>query len=743
MKKGLITRKLFGLVKPKAIEKSPFLRAAQDIATQIDADMETSEMSGLWGTRKYKRATDPESVIYDLIQIRDTVDNMTRVVGVPRDTLIGLAGTMPEGTSGLSGYLGGLGKKPYIQLSRHIYDETPDDLVLDVYCGVALHEAAHLLFSRDLFSYLRLNPDISKRRRVFLNLLEDERIERKIFEQFPGFGSYILTTKRVVLEKNGYYKALDNWENMADIEKGMFLAMTYLRVPFLLKDSMTTWVSRNGIHVFKRLNEIMTIFPTAFSHVRDKAVELDYLLKELEEKETSSPSDYKEKSDEASDYMDDESDSGGGGSDSAGDEKPEDGGSGSGDPHEEKPEDESDDSDSGDDEDEEVKEEETKEKEADKKSKFDEMDRRRAEARELRDIKEELEIREELDKLRKREDEKLKDVPAKDVLEKGKFSLDAAEKMFTDEKVESLDSDEQIEVEKIEGERHEDHGKWGDSCGPDRRIKVVHPQADMYIKKYQAYHDAVRNDVSAMRKVFQFRLAEKRVDLRERRIGKIDRTKLSKALISDRIFHLRQDKSAHGMALCVVLDESGSMGGTAAVPSSDVTVRECPATTTLKIAVMIAEAVKPVKGIELEVYSYSSFGDYSQDCLVKYLYGKNNPTLASIAGYEYGYQNYDHVALRTCGKLFEKNTRNKNRMMVVVSDGSPAGHDYGGPSAIEATRREVEELSKRMFVMQVAIRSFESEKMFKNYVKFLDQKQLITDMKKLIVGMVRKVTMSK
>ncbi len=80
-------------------------------------------------------------------------------------------------------------------------------------------------------------------------------------------------------------------------------------------------------------------------------------------------------------------------------------------------------------------------------------------------------------------------------------------------------------------------------------------------------------------------------------------------------------------------------------------------------------------------------------------------------------------------------------MLFVISDGYPAGHHYGGAPAEAAVREEVKKLSRKgVKTVQVAIESFQSEKMFKHFVSFTDHKTLVNDMRKLIVKVVRENT---
>jgi hypothetical protein len=161
-------------------------------------------------------------------------------------------------------------------------------------------------------------------------------------------------------------------------------------------------------------------------------------------------------------------------------------------------------------------------------------------------------------------------------------------------------------------------------------------------------------------------------------------------------------------------------------------------------AVLIVEALRGVSGIELEVYSHTSTGPAERDCLVRCLYGKENPAPMAIGGYAAGANNYDHQAILTAARLFERNTtHHRNRIMLVLSDGNPAGSGYHGAPAIRATRDVVESVRRRgIRVLNIAIDDSQSEAIFgrPNVVKFTDMDRLVVDMRRLVTRIVQRAS---
>jgi hypothetical protein len=334
--------------------------------------------------------------------------------------------------------------------------------------------------------------------------------------------------------------------------------------------------------------------------------------------------------------------------------------------------------------------------------------------------------------------------------DEGRFSIEDIRHMMEvlDVVTDSLDAEESTELEKVTKERIEFGDEWSaderrKSEGSrshaeklDRRTVIIHPQVTQYEKdKYNAYLDKVRGQVMRMRGVFRLRLGKRLYQENERIEGRLHRRKLSQIMSTDRVFFQRNEKHAHGLAICLLLDESGSMGNAGPHPSRSPNRAQIA----LEVAILISEALKGLPGVELEVYSHASCGDSDMDCQVKYLYGKNNPKLQAIAGFESGAQNYDHMALKTAGDLFIANTQNTSRLMIVLSDGSPCGYMYGGAVANRQTRQAVQNLEKRgVKVMGVAIHDYNASAIYgKNTLKFLDLSDLINRMRRLVVQVIK------
>jgi len=670
-------------------------------------ELGSSFLSSRWSRGKSK-SEEARQIVYDLLNIQETVRSLVKIHGVISGTSFGIASIKDAvGGAGASGFKNLLEfKEPYILLDRSIYDECDDVEILDVYCGIGLHEASHINHTRKMFRRLA-DGELCGRRKLWENLFEDERVEELVREESPGFSPYLQAIKVVLMLRK---EADVKFDDLSDMDKICFIIFTFIRIPEKLTDDMKLWKDLKDRCIYEELREMFPIMPI----IEDDVEEYGRLLEEFFKEEEDFYSELGDKS--TSDVV--ESLCG---------------------------------------------------KDADKKSAMD-VYKRISKSAAQRKVDEE--DSEKLEKLKLRMDDLDKIGAGLDladdsnyekkssIIDASKSSLSATEKKIFKKRlgkrfgileleklvrrlseVKGLSVGESGELSKAAEERLEFGDQWEysefDSLGCKRRTVIVHPKVtDKLETKYKLGLSFVRDSVNRMRAVFRFRLGVHNYTETELLEGHLHKRMLGRAVVSERLFSRSYTRVDKGLSLCLLLDESGSMGGCHTLFKYDTR-----ASIVQKIAILIAEAVRKVPSIELEIYSYGSCGENDKDCLIKYLYGKENSRVESLAGYEGSVQNYDHIAIKTAGDLFLRNTTNPNRMMLVMSDGAPAGYDYGGSKAEAVTKRAVEDLEKKgITVINIAINAYKSERMFKHVIKFLDMNDLINKMRRLIVKIVKQVT---
>lgn len=714
-----------------------FERELYERTLEQDIAWMKSGRSTPWARKRVKRH-DPEEVVHDMLSLKVAVENLIRIHGVPKGTTVELAlcGHLGKGLSGFED-VEGARSKPYILLDKAMYLECTPEEVMDVYCGIGIHEASHLNHTRKLYDRL-VSKTLCQEQAIWEGLIEDERIEQLAREESPGFGAYLMSTKRVLFEDKEFGAAIGAWRSSVDKDKIKAIIFGFLRCPHVLMLEQKEWKTLSGVPVYQTLRDMFKHMPRTEDDVAAMSQVLWTFIQKLyadyEELMTTPVKDIAKK-------LMEEGIGGTGGGTGGEDTK--------GEPSKKLLN--------------EIGERLIRQEKADaddkvmaeklddlKKTLKDMVEDHAKETSDLAGVTEAvtdgsgIKTLESVDAAKARVDKEAKKRKA-DRASKSRFGLEELIAMLSrGEKVtETLSSKETVSAAKAEEDRlefgdeweHKEHSYGHSSSGAmDRKVLVVHPKPDAsMVAAYKTAHDLVRDSVASMRAALRVRMGQREHIVTELMEGQLHRRMLSKINHTDRVFKSSYIKKDVGLSIGLLLDESGSMGYASNKNSR--------AGKVLQIAVCIAEALKRVPGIELEVYSHSSCGREHRDCLVKYLYGRKQPDVTSIAGYHNGYENYDHMAIRTATKLLMENTTNPKRVLLVLSDGTPAGRDYGGSKATQKVREEVAKAEKLgVFVLSIGITNFDVSNMFKHSIQFLDLATLSNKMRGLIMSMVKSVT---
>lgn len=720
-------------------------------------------MSALWRART--KEEDAES----LRVCRDTVRNLVRAHGVPKQCRVELArlGQVGSGATSFEDAPHGF-EQPVIYLDKQVWVSCDPRIAQDVYSGVGLHEAGHVLHTRRFF--VRVAGGMTPAQRFWENLFEDARVEQLGRQESPGFSSYLDIAIEELLVKRELGKAAAHWEELPDLDRVRALICAFVRCPWLIaaEDCMRNWRAVNGERIFDTLREMFPTAPQSELDVERYAAAAEALCQRLEKlyakepdeppkdpKGSVSPGDDEPRNEQsAPQKTPQQSDT----KDSKGPKDPN-----PSDPKETK------------------EREETpghggrggsdKEPDAGPGPSAEERLRRQREAElEDREFEEQhgsdacpgmaerpgpakgsaaerlaILLFDEADRKAPREDGSCPEMEAESrreealaVREGRRFGLPEMHRMMDRFSTirKPLDREEAAALDRAERERVTESECW--QWDGSRKTIIRHPVPDkLHRDKFDAAKALVRGHVAAMRSVFRLRLGQRNWRERERTSGRIDRRMLGRAAITNRVFYRSHTRSQPGISLCLLLDESGSMGSCR--DASRVSASN-KAAVALQVGVLVVESLRTVPGVELEVYSHTSCGPNDNDCLVRYLFGKNNPAPASIGGYGDGDMNYDHQAILTASRLFQENTSNENRIMLVISDGCPNGTRYKGRRAIKATRDAVDSVRRKgIQLLAVAIEDYHSEEIYgaRHVVHFTELGQLVADMRKLVTRIIR------
>jgi len=250
---------------PEVEYEGDFVDELTDAMTERDIELSGSAMSSMWSRRRRKHE-EPERVIADLMNIRETVHNLLKIHGMPRGTTIDIAGigAIGAGAAGFAEIGGTLSDpklaKPFMFIDKTLYESMPEDIMLDVYCGVGLHEASHLNHTKRM--YIRLKSgELKGEMAIWEGLLEDERIEQRVRDESPGYSPYLQAAKRGLFEGKELGNAMKSWPAVPDKDKALAIICSTLRTPYLLKKEHKEWKTLKGTHVYKEVRKLLPGLP--------------------------------------------------------------------------------------------------------------------------------------------------------------------------------------------------------------------------------------------------------------------------------------------------------------------------------------------------------------------------------------------------------------------------------------------------------------------------------------------------
>lgn len=654
------------------------------------------------GSRAWIHSRPPLSTTSYLRWILDTLRSLVRNHGVPRNCRVDFASVDDE-ASACAGFHDAPETflRPFIFFDRKVYEGCRPEEVVDVYCGLAIHEASHVLHTREFYK-----RRLTQRLRVWTNLFEDERIEALARLDSPGYGP-LLEATRMALISRPYEAKATVWAQLSELDKAQAVIFAFIRCPHAMPDCMRQWQTQSGECFFERLRRRFPHGPRTEEEVAEFAHRTQQIYLRLRKRFPDTPQKFVAA--RAAEKLADidvpgvlrqlENDAW--------------------DRALSKP---------------------NPTHAAVTERLLEEADSFEQAACEA-DPRDADELRAVADRLLRR-GLLVQSTENIFVERENRFSLRELKDLLgaTESITRPLSQEEAMVVGVVPGSLseeddastlrvlvQEDHWDWDG----DRQTIIEYPRPTAEAKSwFDIARKAVAGHVAPLRRLASLRRTPEAIRLRDRQRGTLDRRRLWRGAFDDRLFSQRSEQRERGMALCLLIDESGSMchGEPRKIDVAK------------QVATMFVGAFGGIPGIELEVYAHTSHGDENQDCLVRYLFGRHNRDATIIGSFSDGGENYDHQAIATAAKLFRQNTNHTNRWLIVLSDGLPSGQGYSGAPAIDATRDAVQSVRRQgIRVLNVAIEDFASEKIFgKDFVlKFTDHDNLVNRMRQLMTTMLR------
>lgn len=261
---------------------------------------------------------------------------------------------------------------------------------------------------------------------------------------------------------------------------------------------------------------------------------------------------------------------------------------------------------------------------------------------------------------------------------------------------------------------------------------------DVSPSKLLAHRDATTGQVAKLRKALSVRFSDEEIVETELQEGKIHGRRLPLARVDSHVYHRKYTQEAVGFHAVLMLDESGSMLSHVRKPTPTVTSKLDAAR---ELGIFLATSFVGIPNTSLNVASFSTHYSSTKqisgsDSYIKHLYSgekvKPIEMYKKFGRFCGGGSNYDHVAVKYGAKILE--SKRGFRVLVMLNDGAPAGHSYGGESAEQAVRDAVVAAERQgIVVIQVAIEEFESAvKMYDRKLVFTDNQTLCSDFANMI-----------
>ena len=202
---------------------------------------------------------------------------------------------------------------------------------------------------------------------------------------------------------------------------------------------------------------------------------------------------------------------------------------------------------------------------------------------------------------------------------------------------------------------------------------------DAYMQMYRDVEPFVRNLISEITALL--REYNEEAFLHHKRFGPI--VEATEAYRPDGAFFAKKKmpEDRPNMAMCILLDESGSMGG------SKIKIA--------KKAMIMLERFASGVGVPLMVAGhYAGYGDVCLNIYTDYVSARLEHDRYTLASIESHGCNRDGLPLRVCADLLAQRPEDI-RLMVVISDGAPNDTGYGGKAAFDDIKKTVAEFRRK------------------------------------------------
>lgn len=268
-----------------------------------------------------------------------------------------------------------------------------------------------------------------------------------------------------------------------------------------------------------------------------------------------------------------------------------------------------------------------------------------------------------------------------------------------------------------------DSKEIADECKQIKDDVFIVKQED-YERRYKADFDTVKQHINGLVNTFSKFFVEQEYRLTGMRRGVLDTNKLAEAYQAvETVYSNKFKRTTPGLDVCVLIDESGSMGGT-----NIASARKC--------AILLNEVFLRLKQCDFYVYGHTADNRHMGEVTINVYrdhWNRNRYALGKVESYS---NNKDSVAIEETYKMVRKQT-SKPLLMFVISDGAPNAYGLRGQPAVEEVKKVVNRIESNgdTLVCQIAIEShFRPQDMFNHYVVMTDMNTFPRDLSNYIMN---------
>ncbi len=550
-----------------------------------------------------------------------------------------------------------------VYLSTRVFDDKDltEGQKIDTFMGLAIHEGCHLKWT----DFTQMASEDNGIVRNLINLLEDERIERLCGEVMPGYANYLKATKYYMFDLYRQRKAEEcRDEELPAPARLLNAILAIIRYPKALdRDDLAEFAD-----YLYDVREIIKDYPTTAAEVTAAAKAIYDVIRKFFERQQNPQEGSGEEQDENRE------------SSSTGEEKKE--------------------QEKGDDSEVQSQGESTgEESHSESEAAASGQESSGASKGETDDIQKKIE--EALSELEKQ------------MGDMGELTSDPGESQ-------PLSDKDMADCVKRDGNQLagicEDMITLGETSG-----SVLY-KAEENREIYDDSLRRVRKYIPAIAKTLRGHCSEYAVTYHGMRSGVLDTGKLAEAYQGVQTVYVREGMiRSDRMAVCVLIDESGSMYGEKIRAARD-------------LAVLLNEAVATVPAIDLYIYGHT-YGDrcrdsYYEGCMIAELQvyrEKGYAPRKALGSVMDRSGNLDSYAISEAAQRMRKYSACRKNLMFVITDGAP-NERY---DQLASTVKELEK--KGLDIVAVCIEpSYDPSMLYTHHVRFTDMSRLAIDLGKMI-----------